>query len=197
MKKNYFLMMIAAAAIAVAGCNKNADDEPDVYEADDAPPYAASKKVWKIGNLTWSDAIHMPDCDHEGFEMSTRTPQCRSYYAGPTTWFYYNWSYIDKYPLYLCPDPWRVPDKKDLLVISDNKNHIDLIEEWGLSGVATAKTVVGHFEVGYIASKSVFTAVEGELMWILGWSVGAFGEDVDVEVYDGSRTTGRPVRCVR
>ena len=138
MKKYLFLIMIVAAAIVFAGCDKNT---PDVYEADDAPSYAASKTVWQFGNRTWSDAIQMPECDKKKFTMTFDSPECRSHVAGTTQWFYYNWQFMNVYRKNLCPHPWRLPTRDDVDALIDATNSAVLAAEWGLSGYAHYETV--------------------------------------------------------
>ena len=131
MKKHLFFMMLAAAAVAFAGCNENADNKPDVYEAKDAPPYATSKKVWKIGDLTWSDAIQMPDCDNniQG-QWDYKDPICGRAYSGSNTWYYYNATYVKANSNRLCPHPWRVPTLNDAYALLSRPASNYMIHEW-------------------------------------------------------------------
>jgi uncharacterized protein (TIGR02145 family) len=123
MKKILFIMV--ATAIIFTGCKKNDDD---VYEAKDAPPYAASKKVWKIespdGQIKqiWSDHIQVPACLKKSFDGGTDDDpkaDCRSDTYEETSIFYYSWQYVvQNRPSLLCPDPWRVPTKDDYIKLS-------------------------------------------------------------------------------
>ncbi|MDR2358676.1 MAG: fibrobacter succinogenes major paralogous domain-containing protein [Prevotellaceae bacterium] len=88
--------------------------------AQNTPPHAASTETWTVGKQTWSDAIHMPECNKETFELSLTAPQCRSY----TTlldmkYYYYNWPYVKASAAKLCPSPWRVPSYDDFKKLSD------------------------------------------------------------------------------
>jgi hypothetical protein len=133
MKKQLFLMMMAAAAIALAGCKMNADNSQDVYETDDAPPYAASKKVWKIGNLWWSDAIHAPECNNPD-DTREAGHKRHSYTDNTNTWHYYEWPYVNDNGSRLCPSPWRVPTAADASMLSANSSAAYLVKIWGLGG---------------------------------------------------------------
>ena len=77
--------------------------------AQTTPPYAASTKTWTFGEQTWSDAIHIPECNKSSFTERYYETQCRSYTQGANTWYYYNWLYVNKHAARLCHSPWRVP----------------------------------------------------------------------------------------
>jgi uncharacterized protein (TIGR02145 family) len=79
--------------------------------------YPASTQTWVIGDQTWSDVIHIPECNKEAFEGSNTNPQCRSYTHEGTTNYYYNWPYADQKASALCPLPWRVPSKEDFIAL--------------------------------------------------------------------------------
>jgi hypothetical protein len=194
MKKYVFLMMMAATTTAVAGFNKNADNLPDVYETNDAPPYAASKKVWKFGDLIWSDAIQMPDCDEEYFELSLSTPECRSYYVGDTKWFYYNWYYLSVYRENVCPDPWRLPKQADGLALCDATTPAFLTKEWGLSGDMDGGPQLQNL-LGLLWTLSATPRSADNEAWPIVWDPldRSLCEWFDA-LYKG---VGLPVRCVR
>jgi hypothetical protein len=46
--KKFLVLMIAAAAMALADCSKDDETSSNVYEDENAPLYAASKKVWVL-----------------------------------------------------------------------------------------------------------------------------------------------------
>jgi hypothetical protein len=54
--KRIILLALFAAAMAVCGYTQN------------TPPHAASAKTWTVGEQTWSDVIHMPECNKEIFK---------------------------------------------------------------------------------------------------------------------------------
>jgi uncharacterized protein (TIGR02145 family) len=81
------------------------------------PQYAASTQTWTVKSQIWSDAIHIPACNKEGFTMSNTVPHCRSYTSGTNTWYYYNWPYVNENKDALCPSPWRVPTKDDFIAL--------------------------------------------------------------------------------
>lgn len=144
-------MMIAAVALTFAGCKKD-----DVAEKIDIPPYAASTKTWTFGSstLTWSDAIHCHECDRESFTESYTDPQCRSYTSGTTTWYYYNWPYVDVNKEKLCPSPWRVPSWEDFLELMGNTSASRLIAEWGYGGYADGSSMSNVSTVAYYWSST-------------------------------------------
>jgi uncharacterized protein (TIGR02145 family) len=97
------------------------------------PPYAASTQIWTIGEQTWSDAIHVPECNKGDFESSYTDPHCRSYTSGETTYYYYNWPYADQNAEALCPSPWHVPTTSDFaaLNVELGGNISGYIDTWG------------------------------------------------------------------
>jgi hypothetical protein len=98
------------------------------------PPHAASTQTWVFGTQTWSDAIHIPDCNKSSFTDSYTDPHCRSYISGENTWYYYNWSYVNQNAATLCPSPWRVPTMDDFSTLESNTDYSTLTNEWGLGG---------------------------------------------------------------
>ncbi|MDR0581816.1 MAG: hypothetical protein LBG31_02515 [Prevotellaceae bacterium] len=106
------------------------------------PTYAASTQTWTFGNQTWSDAIHIPECNKGDFNVSdVTTPDCRSYTESGKTWYYYNWSYVIQNANTLCPSPWRIPTFDDAMDIGGYTDYSELIAEWGLGGVVQYGTV--------------------------------------------------------
>ncbi|MDR2448740.1 MAG: fibrobacter succinogenes major paralogous domain-containing protein [Prevotellaceae bacterium] len=103
-------MPSVVVALALTGCKK---------EEAATPPYAASDKTWKIGDYTWSDAIHDPACNKEDFDGGGdgEAPKAdgRSYTFKGSTYYYYTWPYVDQRAAELCPSPWRVPTKDDFI----------------------------------------------------------------------------------
>ncbi|MDR3140948.1 MAG: fibrobacter succinogenes major paralogous domain-containing protein [Tannerellaceae bacterium] len=124
----------------LAGCSKDEeikDTAPVVtYEDDNAPVHAATHKVWVFGDQTWSDAIQIPECNKESFENSETKPDCRNYTQGDTTWYYYNWAYMDAHKDEMCPSPWRIPSKADFVSLIANTDAATLSAEWGYGGFA-------------------------------------------------------------
>jgi uncharacterized protein (TIGR02145 family) len=102
----------------------------------DTPPHAASGQVWTIGNQTWSDVIHIPECNKDGnFEENGTDPICRSYTHQGTTWYYYNQHYVNQMAGDLCPAPWRVPTKDDFIALDvamggDGENRNGVTPDW-------------------------------------------------------------------
>ena len=186
-------MIMAAATTAVTGFSKNADNPPDVYETNDAPPHAASKKVWKFGDMIWSDAIQIPECDRERFESSLTTPECRSYYVGATKWFYYNWRYLGMYRKNLCPDPWRLPKQADGLALCDATTPAFLTKEWGLGGDIDEQPRLQNL-LGLLWTNSGIPQTTDEA-WPITWDPldRSLCEWFDT-LYKG---VGLPIRCVR
>jgi hypothetical protein len=103
--------------------------------AQNTPPHAASTRTWSVGIQTWSDAIHIPDCNKMNEMNSLTVPQCRSYTEGANTWYYYNWPYVIANADLLCPIPWHVPTSSDLDILRRGKyTALELAITWGLNG---------------------------------------------------------------
>jgi hypothetical protein len=187
MKKHLFLMLIAAAALMFAGCDKkDADDEltPGVNEEiKDAPPHAASKKAWVFGDQTWSDAIHIPACNKGNFIESNTSPDCRSL-AG---WHYYNWPYVNANATTLCPSPWRVPTVTDFTTLVSNTTDAALINAWGYGGRANGSDMEYVTSYAFYWSSTENGNLAYNLLYYSGYLV-AGGNYKDV---------GLQVRCVK
>ncbi|MDR3180618.1 MAG: hypothetical protein LBT61_01650 [Prevotellaceae bacterium] len=115
-----------------------------INEVDNPPTHAASSYVWQFGTstLTWSDAIHIPDCNKETFEISYDEPQCRSYTYEGKTFYYYNWPYVNLNANTLCPSPWRVPTGSDFDALITCTNAVALASAWGRGGYAYGSSMV-------------------------------------------------------
>jgi hypothetical protein len=107
-----------------------------ITATDNTPPNVASTKTWTFGDLLWSDAIRMPDCNHTDFTESYTSPYCRSYSSG-ATWYYYNWTYVNTKKTEMCPNPWRVPTKADFDYLASRTTLDYLSTEWGYGGYAS------------------------------------------------------------
>jgi uncharacterized protein (TIGR02145 family) len=116
-----FSILLVAALIACAGCNKDGKNGDD--DNIEPPPLATSTKTWKIespdGKIkqTWSDYISVPACnksDFNGGSGDDPISDCRSYTYDGTTFYYYSWAYVKQNQHTLCPDPWRMPRKDDI-----------------------------------------------------------------------------------
>jgi uncharacterized protein (TIGR02145 family) len=190
MKKSLFLMMIAAMAIAFAGCNKDND------ESAKTPPLAATNQSWTFGEQTWSDAIHCPECNKEAFERSDTDPDCRSYTENGKTWYYYNWAYVDANKNKMCPSPWRVPIKEDFETLvstlgGNTQTARDAIAAaWGYGGIVAGSP-------GYMSTIAVYwSSTEDNRNFIYYFdsdTLGVFNiPDTNLDKYYGLQ-----VRCVK
>ncbi|MDR3184429.1 MAG: fibrobacter succinogenes major paralogous domain-containing protein [Prevotellaceae bacterium] len=132
-------MAVLLIAAAMVGCKKDDPAKPE-EKAIPTPPSAASTQTWTFGTstLTWSDAIHIPDCNRESFENSYDEPQCRSYAYEGKTYYYYNWPYVDANKATLCPEPWRVPALDDFKDLVRHTAPPTLQNEWGYGGYASS-----------------------------------------------------------
>jgi hypothetical protein len=132
-------LCICGCLLLFAACSKDVYYQVlDTYP--DTPPQAASSKAWVFDDQTWSDAIHVPECNKETFEDSYTNPQCRSY----KTYYYYNWPYVDANAANLCPSPWRVPSKGDFEMLTLNFSAAILCAEWGYGGSSSLHGVDTH-----------------------------------------------------
>lgn len=176
MKKILFIsMIIAAAAIAFAGCKK--DEEED--ESAKTPPHAASTQTWTFGTQTWSDAIQMPDCNDGTFENSETVPQGRSYTSGGKTYYYYNWAYVNANKNTMCLSPWRVPTKSDIDVLMEGEVE-DHANAWGFGGYAYGSSV-------YLVNRQAY-------IWYSSGGYYWYGYDNQI---DATLSHGMQVRCVK
>jgi hypothetical protein len=158
MKKLVFLMLMAAAAMAFAGCGV-LKELYEVYETDDVPPYATSKRVLRFHKFLWSDYIAMPDCNKSDFSGNEK-PDCRSDTFNGKTYYYYNWYYKERYKKTMCPNGWQLPTKTDAVVYSDyrmyekryiiNMNTENATAFWGLPG--TIGLDVGQWGFAWVNS---------------------------------------------
>jgi hypothetical protein len=188
--KKHLLLMTITAALTLAGCDKKgAEGEltPGINEIENVPPYAASNKVWIIGNQTWSDAIHIPECDNPGFEDSDTEPRCYSYTSDTTTRHYYNWVYVDTYASDLCPSPWRVPACEDFETLTHTVDHNTLGALWGYGGYANGGSMHGVGARAYYWSSTENTCYAYNLLY----SGGNPHVNYDTKYY------GFQVRCVK
>jgi hypothetical protein len=184
MKKSLFLMMIAVAAIAFAGCGEDESTNDDVV----TPPYAASTMTWVFGSQTWSDAIHIPECGSPSFESSSTVPQCRSYTSGTNTRYYYNWAYVNTYVSKLCPSPWRVPTYEDFEMLVNNIDYSTLVASWGYGGVAYSSIMDYVSLYAYYWSSS---QLDTDSAYRLDYTDHSLGVD------NASKRCGFQVRCVK
>jgi hypothetical protein len=122
---------IRAATVTVTAGALQATITVGQAQGGGTPPYAASPRTWLFGEQTWSDAIRIPECNKNGYDMSFTEPQCRSYTSGTNTWYYYNWPYVHANGSTLCPSPWRVPSQSDFSTLAGNANAPTLGSEWG------------------------------------------------------------------
>jgi hypothetical protein len=187
MKKHLFLMMIAAAAMAFAGCSKD-DDDAEVVKT---PPYAASTQTYEFGDQIWSDAIQCPECNKESFSNSETEPQCRSYTEGGNTWYYYNWAYVSQHAERLCPSPWRVPTESDLETLFDVTDYTTLISAWGNSFGGYCSNNGSLYMQGKNTSYWSSTEYSDYIYNLYYDSSGNLGYSFGIKSY------GSQVRCVR
>jgi hypothetical protein len=178
MKKHLFLMMIAVA-ITVSGY------------AQTTPQYAASTKTWTFGEQTWSDAIHIPACNKESFTDDDNYPQCRSYTKSGSTWYYYNWAYVDQNAAALCPSPWRVFTQSDFETLVNSTDDSTLINAWGYGGYAYGSSMYNVGTYGYYWSSTEDGSSNAYYL--------NFGTDGYVlpQYYYNAKYYGFQVRCVR
>jgi hypothetical protein len=192
MKK--FLTMAAFALLTLYGCNNNKssvekkESSVEKKEKIETPPHAASTLTWTYGNQVWSDAIQMPACNKSKFKSSNTSPDCHSYVSGTSTWYYYNWSYVEAHKSALCPAPWRVPTEIDLWILGSSTIPNALKNAWGQAG---------YSDWGYMMSVGV-----GLYHWSStkdgakkAWNLACY--DGSVYVRSRSKELGFQVRCVR
>jgi hypothetical protein len=149
------------------------------------PPHAASTQTWTLGAQTWSDAIHMPDCNKPEFASSEDTPQCRSHTDGANTWYYYNWIYLNTNKAAMCPDPWRMPTRGDFTTLSITPVS-QLIDAWSFGGFL--------IETLYKADSQAYYWSDTESgLFAYCFSYHSIGQETD----GFYKSRGLQVRCVR
>jgi hypothetical protein len=155
--------------------------------------YAASARTWTFGNQTWSDAIHMPECNKTSFTNSRTVPQCRSYTSAGNIYYYYNWAYVNANKSKMCPSPWRVPTYKDFKTLKNNTTPLTLFNAWGYSGFANGNSMglVGLGAFYWSSTKSSNTNKAYYLDYYLDYDGG------DLLVADITYGSGYQVRCVK
>jgi uncharacterized protein (TIGR02145 family) len=164
------------------------------------PPNAASTQTWVFGDQTWSDAIHIPNCNKSSFVDSYTDPQCRSYTENSTTWYYYNWPYVNVNAVALCPSPWRVPLQSDFGTLvstlgGNTQSARDaLIAAWGFTGYALGNSVYKESDGTTYWSATGYDGDEAYTLSYVGYY--AYGlyinpQSIDLMYY------GFPVRCVK
>jgi uncharacterized protein (TIGR02145 family) len=156
------------------------------------PPYAASPQTWLFGEQTWSDAIHIPECENASYTGDYDNPHCLSYTSGTNTWYYYNWAYVNANAATLCPSPWRVPAQSDfstlVSALEGSSGYQTLINEWGYGGF------FGGFSIANTGGAYHWSATEHSNVdaYYLEYS----SSTIRLQYYYG-KYSGMQVRCVR
>jgi hypothetical protein len=159
--------------------------------AQDFPPCAASSQTWTFGDLTWSDAIHVPECGEETFGYNYTAPQCRNYSDDRNTFYYYNWAYVDTNKTMLCPSPWRMPTEQDFNTLASDTTYSDLVDAWGYGGYAHDGFVTTVSTYAYYWSSTVYSSDTNHAYYLYYSSDG-----LGVDNYRAKRY-GFRVRCVK
>ena len=152
------------------------------------PPNAASTLTWVFGDQTWSDAIHIPECNKPSFTDSYDESHCRSYMEGGNIRYYYNWAYVNQNAVTLCPTPWHVPTRSDFDALVGNTNYTTLINDWGYGGRAAGTAVNAAGSYAFYWSATEFDADKAYNLRYFSTGLGVF--------YYG-KTDGFQVRCVK
>jgi hypothetical protein len=185
MKK--ILLLSFAALLLAGGCG-------EVEEGSETPPYAASKLTRTFGDLIWSDAIWIPECNKPDFEESDfyyPVQDCRSFTPSNSSkaWYYYNWYYVSANKDRMCPSPWRVPSREDLESLQSATSPRELSQVWGLSGRANGSAMEDVNELSYYWSSTANGSANAyDLYYYNGGTLG---------VGSSYRYYGYQVRCVR
>jgi hypothetical protein len=160
-----------------------------VAQQRDTPPYAASAQTWTFDGQTWSDVIHIPDCNKTDFTNSYTDPHCRNYTATDgKTCYYYNWPYVDANKDEMCLYPWRMPSRLDFETLISNTNSSTLISEWGYGGSVSS----GY--VDYVNSGDYWSSTENGTNGGYNFSNSSTG---GMGIYYTNKNYGLQVRCVK
>jgi hypothetical protein len=154
--------------------------------------YAASTQTWTFGNQTWSDAIHIPDCNKSSFTNDYYNPQCRSYTESGKTWYYYNWAYVNANAAMLCPTPWRVSTKSDFEILVNYTYPAFLPDHWGYGGYAYGSYVGDVSKQAFYWSSTDYS-INANYAYNLCFDKTGF---VNPQNYD-NKYYGFQVRCVK
>ena len=158
--------------------------------AQNTPTYAASTKTWTFGGQTWSDNIHIPECNKENFNGSNSDPQCSSYIADGESRYYYNWPYVNTHSAALCPAPWRVPSREDFKMLHTHIKDASLSDAWGLPGLCgSSGSIYGRDSYGNYWSSSDDRSGYGYSAYISRSGL--------IPQYGSSKSYGFALRCVR
>jgi uncharacterized protein (TIGR02145 family) len=179
----------------------------------ETPPYAVTTRTWVIGNQTWSDAIHIPECDKTEWETENYEPHCRSYlYRGEHLYFYYNWPYTQENAHILCPAPWRMPTSEDFIALDialGGSGQMRMEEaDWVANNYLTRW---GGLQTGYAYGNQMFYDGQFAYYWTStpdsdpNYSDYAFhfsfgissGMGIVRPTISAYRSNGFPVRCIK
>jgi hypothetical protein len=157
------------------------------------PPNAASTLTWTFeeSNLIWSAPIQISDCNKEDFSDSSTEPRCRSYlHTNGTTYYYYNWPYVNANKTTMCPDPWRVPEKADFDELIAHTTKEALRQLWTPAGfVERSNNPDGIGNNGRMWSATdVAESANAYRLWF---------DTAKIEITASGKRYGLEVRCVR
>jgi uncharacterized protein (TIGR02145 family) len=166
------------------------------------PQYAASTRTWTVGSQVWSDAINIPECDHDAYTQSTTDPYCRSATVSGKKWYYYNWTYVNKNKNILCPSPWHVPTKDDFIALDKAFGGSGVTR----SGVALSWITEHYIEAWGAAFNGWVGGGAGSVLDYYSMDETADGKGIYLEIYasgsvrpnmEYSKSLGVNVRCVK
>ena len=170
------------------------------------PPHAASTQTWTFGGQTWSDVIHIPECNGATLAFSNTEPYCGSAILGQDTRYYYNWPYAKINEQALCPSPWRLPTLDDAMDIVMFTDYDELIAEWGLGGTMQYGNVGNpDAEAAYWTSSPYYDedldwqsdVQSWHLYYTSGVRIGVITLPPAMAVTLAGNNTGMQVRCVK
>ena len=117
---NPWLAALTATVTVTAGSQTATVSVTQTGSPTGAPP-AISATTWQVGTQIWSDYISYTDgnADHANWlyvAVGPGTTGDGKYKKHPNEAYYmYNWYYVVNNQSALCPSPWRVPDKQDVI----------------------------------------------------------------------------------
>jgi hypothetical protein len=157
--------------------------------------HAASNKTWQFANRTWSDVIHISACATSTFDSSDTEPRCRNYTVptGDTTYYYYNWAYVNAHKNEMCPAPWRVPTREEFKVLAPS-TLATLRNAWGWGGRARGAAIELENNAWLWAATPAPDYKASA--WMFHYRPAA-GDQTSAVAYDYAPVSyGFPVRCV-
>jgi hypothetical protein len=153
-------------------------------------PEATPTEPRTCGSLAWSNALRTPvsGCTSETSLSSSMPPPAQYKDNGTEYGYYYNWSCVMLRASMLCPSPWRVPTRDDLVALESTPGCALYDNPWMLQGYANGGYVYDMGDYGLYWSN---TQSDSNYGYVLYYHNNAPSVATRLKIY------GYPVFCVR